>query len=733
MELMEENLTHFLEQASGPLPLHIQVNIGHDVILAINYLHSNNILHRDLSSYNVLLTASHRAKVADFGMSSILGNTMGNMSRTLCPGNIVYMPPEALDEPPLYEKSLDLFSFGVLLVQIHSRAFPHPTNRFKTVKVMQPIYGEVDAKIPVPEVERRRAHIEMIDRDFPFYPIVIECLRDSERERPTASRICEEFELIKSSDPYRESKEKMNEDSLLREENRRYIEEIERLRENIEEMEQQMSSTEQLLLIRARELEKSIRTNEVLRQNEEEAKMWKQSCQDMESRMKDLLRSFQSVSAENARYNDQLKLLDDTVIDLQTIIRDREDYIITTKARFNAENRRIQERLEQGRDMFDGGMDHVTHETPNGWIDKGKDTSSKVHELEKKLKLKEEEVKNLKEKIADRDKSIEKLEHHCQALEFAKLEVRAKSPPKSPFPKPIIKPRAHLNVQFNWEKGLSAPCSMQTGSTAVYEGKVYCRPASSENIYELSFQGGMKWRLVQKCSNSACTLVTVDNFLTAVGGKGSKTLLSLIKSPHGEEWREIFPPMSIERFNVAATYSNNTLVVAGGFMGRGWNSISCVEVFDATTHVWSTANPLPYSIYSASATISNDCVYIVGGYFEKDRKNSSILACPLRTLTSEESLDSSAWYNISDLSMWHSTCINIRGKLAVVGGAVHDSHSGTVCTYNLNADNWTTVSNLLLPRSECHVAVVNNRKIVVIGGNTDKGVTDNVEIGDIIL
>ena len=55
MELMDESLTRFLERSTGPLPYHTQLNICHDVALALDYLHSNNIIHRDLSSNNVLL------------------------------------------------------------------------------------------------------------------------------------------------------------------------------------------------------------------------------------------------------------------------------------------------------------------------------------------------------------------------------------------------------------------------------------------------------------------------------------------------------------------------------------------------------------------------------------------------------------------------------------------------------------------------------------------------------
>ena len=55
MELMDKSLTHFLENSPQPIAYHIQVNICHDITLALSFLHSNGIIHRDLSSNNVLL------------------------------------------------------------------------------------------------------------------------------------------------------------------------------------------------------------------------------------------------------------------------------------------------------------------------------------------------------------------------------------------------------------------------------------------------------------------------------------------------------------------------------------------------------------------------------------------------------------------------------------------------------------------------------------------------------
>ena len=157
MELMDDNLTHFLESSPQPIPYHIQVNICHDITLALSFLHSNGIFHRDLSSNNVLLRGNVLAKVTDLGMAR-LGDQNPRATRltfTMCPGTDVYMPPEAVQEEPVYTEKIDCFSFGVITLQILSQQFPKPGNRKKRVSIsLTGLPDNTMVEVPIPETER---------------------------------------------------------------------------------------------------------------------------------------------------------------------------------------------------------------------------------------------------------------------------------------------------------------------------------------------------------------------------------------------------------------------------------------------------------------------------------------------------------------------------------------------------------------------------------------------------
>ena len=210
MELMDDSLTHFLESSTQPIPYHIQVNICHDITLALSYLHNRHIVHRDLSSNNVLMIGTIRAKVTDFGMARLgdLHSQATHLTFTTCPGTDVYMPPEAVDENPvylLYTEKIDCFSFGVLTVQVLTREFPKPGDRQVTVD--DPRYPRA-LKMSVPEIDRRQNHISQADPSHPLLPIALDCLKDRDVERPSAQQLCERVATLKGGGEYAESMKK---------------------------------------------------------------------------------------------------------------------------------------------------------------------------------------------------------------------------------------------------------------------------------------------------------------------------------------------------------------------------------------------------------------------------------------------------------------------------------------------------------------------------------------------
>ena len=203
MELLDESLTKMLERSQQSLAYCVQVDICHDIALAVAYLHSNYIIHRDLSSNNVLMIAGRRAKVTDFGMSKLAGAAPSMTPLTMCPGTLAYMPPEALREPPRYTKKLDCFSEGVIMIQVCTRLWPEPGPRTQVVEDSRSPMGVIE--MPVSETERRKNHIDLIDPNHALLFIAKGCIRFQEKDRPSSEELCQRLAGLKESREYRES------------------------------------------------------------------------------------------------------------------------------------------------------------------------------------------------------------------------------------------------------------------------------------------------------------------------------------------------------------------------------------------------------------------------------------------------------------------------------------------------------------------------------------------------
>ena len=124
-ELMPTSLRKEIEKSSLTRPQIIR--IVQDISAALNYLHlwqPHPILHRDVSSPNVLLEPSGsgmwKAKLSDYGSANLVQSISAN---SVAPGNPFYSAPEA-PFPDQHSPAMDVFSFGVLLMEIILRQPP---------------------------------------------------------------------------------------------------------------------------------------------------------------------------------------------------------------------------------------------------------------------------------------------------------------------------------------------------------------------------------------------------------------------------------------------------------------------------------------------------------------------------------------------------------------------------------------------------------------------------------
>ncbi|GAA6039995.1 hypothetical protein JCM8097_002658 [Rhodosporidiobolus ruineniae] len=117
------NLRQFILDRSLPFPWRLRLSFATDIARALAYLHARGVMHRDLKGENLLVTSNERLKMADFGLARVQPNGGKEDEAwrrlTYC-GTDGYMSPEILQGLP-FTLATDIFSFGVLLLEIGSR------------------------------------------------------------------------------------------------------------------------------------------------------------------------------------------------------------------------------------------------------------------------------------------------------------------------------------------------------------------------------------------------------------------------------------------------------------------------------------------------------------------------------------------------------------------------------------------------------------------------------------
>ncbi|KAJ9182153.1 hypothetical protein P3X46_006179 [Hevea brasiliensis] len=112
------------------LAFKIVVQLALDLSRGLSYLHSKKIVHRDVKTENMLLDSHRTLKIADFGVARVEAQNPRDMTGET--GTLGYMAPEVLDGKP-YNRSCDVYSFGICLWEIYCCDMPYPNLSFADV------------------------------------------------------------------------------------------------------------------------------------------------------------------------------------------------------------------------------------------------------------------------------------------------------------------------------------------------------------------------------------------------------------------------------------------------------------------------------------------------------------------------------------------------------------------------------------------------------------------------
>ena len=169
MELMDTNLRSAYEQ--GHIRDHQVLGILYNIASALHFLHTrpDPVIHRDVSSANVLLKAQYNgewlAKLGDLGTAKLQ-----RLATTAGPGAIVYGAPEAADASK-HSPKMDVYSLGVFIIEILTKTLP-----FENLTTLK----------------------DQVQQQFPqYHQLVTNCTNQQASDRPTMYDVIKVLDKIK--------------------------------------------------------------------------------------------------------------------------------------------------------------------------------------------------------------------------------------------------------------------------------------------------------------------------------------------------------------------------------------------------------------------------------------------------------------------------------------------------------------------------------------------------------
>ena len=117
------------------------------ILLGLNYIHKNGIIHRDIKPQNIYIQNKHIICIGDFGIAKI-ANQIQTQTMTSIIGTPLYMSPESFSEPKSKNFASDIWSTGCCLFEICNLKHAFGADRWESVyyKVREGIHAPVNKK-----------------------------------------------------------------------------------------------------------------------------------------------------------------------------------------------------------------------------------------------------------------------------------------------------------------------------------------------------------------------------------------------------------------------------------------------------------------------------------------------------------------------------------------------------------------------------------------------------------
>lgn len=136
-------LFSLLQARASPMPFMVACNFFVQLLQGVNALHSINVVHRDISLENVLLTADNQVKICDFGLATICAPGV-NINDGRAVGKVKYMCPEVYYGEEYDARLADVWSSAVVFFLLLTNVFPYERPSVEDPRLVMLCHGQIN-------------------------------------------------------------------------------------------------------------------------------------------------------------------------------------------------------------------------------------------------------------------------------------------------------------------------------------------------------------------------------------------------------------------------------------------------------------------------------------------------------------------------------------------------------------------------------------------------------------
>ena len=274
-----------------------------------------------------------------------------------------------------------------------------------------------------------------------------------------------------------------------------------------------------------------------------------------------------------------------------------------------------------------------------------------------------------------------------------------------------------------------------------------CPDATLDRVVQVYDLDKAMWTKLPPAPQYFSEAVAINNQLILIGGweASSRTITNMVSTWTGQSWQQDIPAMPTKRVRPGVTTCNTYLMVAGGRAEDGQTLLGSIDVMNTTTRQWYTpANlELPRPMYTMQITVSatHICVASAGIAYNATTNTAtsskSVWELPVSTLLKVlvgEDSGPHQWTEIAPTPHYRSALLqDTEHPLAVGGRNDSDKSTADIAVYDRHSNRWSTVGQLLEPRTLCTAVSLSRRSFLVCGGLSDARVILETEILDSVL